>query len=274
MNHQLLNGVKLLIHFNYILAMTRRKINQIWKEGDKVLVIQAHPDDAEYYVGGTIAKMINEGCTVNYATITDGSKGTYDINVDLKALSETRKKEQRAAADVLGVKELFFLDYPDGDLYPSLELRGKLVKIIRTIKPNIVMTLDAWLPYEIHPDHRVAGLMASEATVFAGMPNFYKEQITSGIKPHKPDKIFLFATSSPNVFIDVTGFIERKVEALMKHESQLSLSFPDEFKERNLEKVKTELEKIVKKESKKGRKYIESMKMFRVGAGHFIQERR
>ncbi|MCI4438684.1 PIG-L family deacetylase [archaeon] len=249
--------------------MSRIRERQIWKSGDSVLVIQAHPDDAEYFIGGTIAKMVTEGCTVSYVTITDGSKGTFDINADPKTLSETRKKEQRAAADVLGVSELFFLDYPDGDLYPSLELREKLIKIIRTTKPNIVMALDAWLPYEAHPDHRVAGLMASEATVFAGMPNFYKEQVLSGLKPHTPEKMLLFATYSPNVFIDITKFLEKKVDAIMKHESQLSLSFPNFVKEGNLEEVRKELRRIVRRESKKGKKYVESLKMFRVGAGHF-----
>jgi LmbE family N-acetylglucosaminyl deacetylase len=252
--------------------MARAKTSRIWRDGDKVLVIQAHPDDAEYYVGGTIARMTGDRCTVNYATVTDGSKGTFDVNMDPKVLSEIRKKEQRAAADVLGVKELFFLGYPDGDLYPSLELRGKLVEIIRTVKPNIVMTLDPWLPYEIHPDHRATGLMASEATVFAGMPNFYREQILSGIQPHKPDIILLFATGSPNLFVDITKLIEKKAEAIMRHESQLSLAFPEGFVEGGLEKVRRELVESLRKRSRKGGRYVESMRMFKVGAGHFVRE--
>lgn len=252
--------------------MARVKKSMVWMEGSRVLVIQAHPDDAEYYVGGTIARMVEEGCVVNYATVTDGSKGTFDVNVDPKALSETRKREQRAAADALGVGELFFLDYPDGDLYPSLELRGRLVEIIRRIRPNIVMTLDAWLPYEIHPDHRVTGLMASEATVFAGMPNFYREQILSGISPHKPDLILLFATGSPNLFIDITKFMEKKAGAIMRHESQLPLSFPEGFRKGGLDEVRRELLKSLRRRSRKGGRYVEPMRMFRVGAGHFIRE--
>ncbi len=209
---------------------------------------------------------------MDYATVTDGSKGTYDINMDPGVLSDIRKREQRAAADVLGVKELFFLDYSDGELYPTLELRGKLTEIIRKEKPSIVMTLDAWLPYEPHPDHRVVGLLASEATVFAGMPNFYKEQIFSGIAPHKPDKILLFATGSPNLFIDITRFIGKKVEAIIKHESQLSLSFSETLRKGGLEKVRTELEKSLRKRNRKGDRYMETIKMFKVGAGHFIRE--
>ncbi|MGB9718393.1 MAG: PIG-L deacetylase family protein [Thermoproteota archaeon] len=252
--------------------MARVKTSRIWRRGDRVLVIQAHPDDAEYHAGGTIARMVEEGCVVNYATVTDGSKGTFDVNVDPKVLSETRRKEQRAAADVLGVKELFFLGYPDGDLYPSLELRGRLVEIIRMVKPNIVMTLDAWLPYEIHPDHRVTGLMASEATVFAGMPNFYREQVFSGIAPHKPDAILLFATGSPNLFIDITRFIEKKAEAILKHESQLPLSLPEDLLKKGLEEVRGELVKSLRKEGRRGGRCVEPMRMFRVGAGHFIRE--
>lgn len=252
------------------LFMARAK--KVWRSEDSVLVIQAHPDDAEYYVGGTIARMVEDGCVVNYVTVTDGSKGTFDVNADPKVLSETRKREQRAAADLLGVKELLFLGYPDGDLYPSLELRGKLVEIIRKIKPNIVMTLDAWLPYEIHPDHRVTGLMASEATVFAGMPNFYKEQIFSGIEPHKPDLILLFATGNPNLFIDITEFIEKKAEAIIMHESQLPLSFPEDLLKRGLGEVRRELLKSLRKRSRRGGKYVEPLRMFKVGAGHFIRE--
>jgi LmbE family N-acetylglucosaminyl deacetylase len=252
--------------------MAKVKKYKIWKSGDRVLVVQAHPDDAEYHAGGTIARMIKEGCVVNYATVTDGSKGTYDMNIDPKILSEIRKKEQRVAADVLGVKELFFLDYSDGDLYPSLELRGKLVEIIRLVKPDIVMTLDAWLPYEIHPDHRVAGLMASEATVFAGMPNFYKEQIFSGVEPHKPNIILLFATGNPNLFVDITRFIEKKAEAIMRHESQLPLSFPEGFRKEGLVEVRKALVKSLRKRSRKDGRCVETMRMFKVGAGHFIRE--
>ena len=207
---------------------------------------------------------------MNYVTVTDGSKGTFNVNMDPKALSETRKREQRAAADVLGVKDLFFLDYPDGDLYPSLELRGKLVEIIRKVKPKIVMTLDAWLPYEVHPDHRVTGLMASEATVFAGMPSFHKEQILSGIEAHKPDFILLFATGSPNFFTDITRFIDKKAEAIMKHESQLSLSFPEDLVKKGLEEVKREMVRWLRKRNRKKGRFVEPMRMFRVGAGHFI----
>jgi LmbE family N-acetylglucosaminyl deacetylase len=252
--------------------MARVKTSRVWRNGDRILVIQAHPDDAEYYVGGTIARMTGDGCVVNYATVTDGSKGTFDVNMDPAALSETRKREQRAAADVLGVKELFFLGYPDGDLYPSLELRGKLVELIRKVKPNIVMTLDAWLPYEIHPDHRVTGLMASEATVFAGMPNFYREQTLSGIPPHKPDIILLFATGNPNLFVDITKLIEKKAEAIMKHESQLPLAFREGFGKGNLEEVRKELVKSLRKRSRKEGRYVEPLRMFKVGAGHFVRE--
>ncbi len=253
-------------------VMARAGSKKIWGKGDIVLVIQAHPDDAEYYVGGTIARMVEEGCVVNYATVTDGSKGTFDVNVDPKVLSETRRREQRAAADVLGVKDLFFLGYPDGDLYPSLELRGRLIEIIRTVKPKIVMTLDAWLPYEIHPDHRVTGLMASEATVFAGMPNFYKEQILSGIEAHKPDFILLFATDSPNLFIDIAKHVDKKAEAIMRHESQLSLSFPVDLTKKGLEEVKKELVRNLRRKNRKKGRCVEPMRMFRVGAGHFIRE--
>lgn len=240
---------------------------KIWEGGDVVLLIQAHPDDAEYSVGGTIAKMVDDGCTINYVTVTDGSKGTYDLNADPKELSELRKREQRAAADVLGVKELFFLGYPDGDLYASLELRGKLVEVIRVTKPDIVMALDAWLPYEIHPDHRVTGMMASEAAVFAGMPNFYREQILSGMKPHRPDKVLLFSTANPNVYVDITKFIKHKVEAIVKHESQLSLVFPG-----GAEEAKAKLERIIKRRNRRGSRYVESMRMFKVAAGHFARE--
>jgi LmbE family N-acetylglucosaminyl deacetylase len=252
------------------IIMVRAGSKKIWSKGDRVLVIQAHPDDAEYHAGGTIARMVEEGCVVNYVTVTDGSKGTFNVNMDPKALSETRKREQRAAADVLGVKDLFFLDYPDGDLYPSLELRGKLVEIIRKVKPKIVMTLDAWLPYEVHPDHRVTGLMASEATVFAGMPSFHKEQILSGIEAHKPDFILLFATGSPNFFTDITRFIDKKAEAIMKHESQLSLSFPEDLVKKGLEEVKREMVRWLRKRNRKKGRFVEPMRMFRVGAGHFI----
>jgi len=211
--------------------MQEFKLNEIMKtfvrglpkieELKKVIVFQPHCDDADIGIGGTIAKLSSLGCEVTYVTLTDSSKGTSDPSITSKELAEIRKKEQEEAAKVLGVKELIWLNYPDTELYPSLDLRKKIIEIIRKKKPEAIFTLDPWICYEAHPDHRTTGIVVAEAFMFSGLPNVNREQIEEGLQPHNANYIGFFITSKPNTFVDITDYIDKKLEAVSKHKSQV-----------------------------------------------------
>ena len=120
----------------------------------------ANADDPECGCGGTIAKWAAAGKAVRYLLLTSGDKGSKDRNLRPEQLAAKRETEQRAAADALGVKEVIFLRHPDGLLENSLGLRREVAGYIRNLKPHIVAAIDPWRHYQLHPDHRAAGLAA------------------------------------------------------------------------------------------------------------------
>jgi len=239
-----------------------------------VLVIQAHPDDAEFRVSGTVAKLVRAGDEVYYVTITDGSKGTFDPSSDPTALAKVREAEQREAAEVLGVKEAFFLHLIDGELIPSMELRDALIGYIRRLRPTIVMALDPWLPYNVHPDHRVAGMISAEATAFAGMPSFCKSHLAQGLNEHQPKQIYFFRTSEPNEWVDIGDTIEAKIRAILCHRSQLTLSKELAGEVVDVKEMEARVARDIRKRaaeigSRCGKTYAEAFKVLDVEAGHF-----
>jgi LmbE family N-acetylglucosaminyl deacetylase len=185
-----------------------------------VLAIGAHPDDVEFGCGATLAKWAADGCVVHHLVCTDGSKGTWDASADKVALAARRQIEQREAArrlagDRAGACE--FLGYVDGELDSDLEARGRVARVIRALRPDVVLGHDPWKRYRLHPDHRHAGLLACEGIVAARDPHFYPEH---GIPHHRPDRLLLFEADQPDHVEDVTGWVETKLHALEAHESQ------------------------------------------------------
>jgi LmbE family N-acetylglucosaminyl deacetylase len=192
-----------------------------------VLVVLAHPDDPEFFCGGTIARWTGEGRQVSYCLLTRGDKGSDDGQVDPEQLAVLREKEQRAAAESLGVKEVRFLGLPDGYLTPDLALRREVVRVIRQIRPGIIVTCDPtnFFPndrYINHPDHRAAGQVTLDA-VFpaAGSGLFFPELLAEGLQPHKISQVFVAMPQTANTVIDVTDQFDRKVAALRQHASQI-----------------------------------------------------
>src|SRR5713226_3880583 len=122
--------------------------------GQRILVIMAHPDDAEFICGGTIARLAAEGCDLHYLLVTSGNRGSHEPGMTMQRLAGIREEEQRHAARTLGVGEVSFLGHNDGEVEVNLALRGEMVRVIRQWKPDVVFTFDPWRPYEIHPDHR------------------------------------------------------------------------------------------------------------------------
>lgn len=187
------------------------------------MVIVAHPDDAEFTMAGTIAVWAEAGCQVTYVVCTDGNAGSHEPGMTRERLAEIRRTEQRAACAVLGVGEVVFLGYDDGELQPTLDLRRDLVRMIRQHKPEVVLTSDPTRffsgdRYINHPDHRAAGQAALDAVAPASaMPLLWPD---TG-QPHRVHRVYVYGNGEPNVWIDIDTTIERKIEALKKHASQL-----------------------------------------------------
>lgn len=186
----------------------------------KILCIQPHPDDCEIALGGTLAKLSLENKEIIYLTLTYGSLGTNDPNIKPRELAKIRKEEQEKAAKIIGVKKLLWLNYKDTELPYSPNVRNKIISIIREEKPDIVLAPDAWLPYEVHPDHRHAGLLATEAVFFSSLPNINRIDLEKGFEPHEVPLIGLYYTSKPNFIIDISDTFNIKLSALKEHKSQ------------------------------------------------------
>lgn len=188
----------------------------------RALVVAAHPDDAEFGAGGTIARWTARGAEVRYVVATDGSRGSKDPAMSPHQLAELREAEQRRAAAVLGVAEVHFLRHTDGTLEPTLALRAECSLLIRTFRPDVLLTHDPWKPYQIHPDHRAIGFAVLDGLVAARDHLFQPEQLIAGHPPHETRLVYLWGTDQPDQFVDIAETLERKLEALACHESQVA----------------------------------------------------
>ena len=191
--------------------------------------IQAHPDDQDFTVAGTIAKWTKAGCEFVSIIITSGDSGSNDPakGADYKPqLARLREAEQKAANKVLGIKETVFLHYPDGELVASIPLRKDLTRLIRKFKPEVVVTGDpsGWFygnEYINHPDHRAAAEAATYA-VFpsAGTRMIFPDLLDEGLLPHNVKRLYIHGNENPDTWVDIGETLETKIEALKKHVSQ------------------------------------------------------
>ena len=202
------------------------------------LVVVAHPDDAEFGCGGTLALWAREGWQITLVMCTDASGGGADDAREVgpmqrAAITATRKAEQRAAAKVLGLHEVVFLDHPDGMLQPSIELRKQLVRMMRRFKPTRLLCQPPerlWKPvYRIgrhHPDHLAAGNAAISAMYPAAQNGWdFPELLTEGLFPHKVRELWVMGGAEPNTVIDVSEVFDIKLAALREHHSQLDANW-------------------------------------------------
>ncbi len=199
--------------------------------GQSILVVMAHPDDAEFMSAGSVARWVREGREVVYVLCTDGDKGSADPEVTPERLARTRQAEQRAACAVLGVREVVFLGYPDGLLQNTLELRWDIVRQIRRFRPDAVVCQDPtkrWYSnfYLNHPDHRAAGDAALDA-VFPSARDYHvlPELIQEGLLPHKVRHVYIApGFEDADVWFDITDTIDQKIAALYEHKSQMNVA--------------------------------------------------
>ena len=202
---------------------------------ERVLMIQAHPDDAEFGIGGTVAKWAAAGSEVYYCSITSGDKGTKDPDITGEELVALREQEQLEAAKVLGVKDVIFLRFLDATLEPNLELRRELTRVIRQVRPTALMCFDPTARlhgdgYINHPDHIAAG-EASLAAVFPSCRDrrTFPELLEEGLEPIEVPSVYIFSSHQPNTWIDISDQINTKIEALRKHVTQVGADADLEF---------------------------------------------
>jgi len=192
--------------------------------------IQAHPDDQEFTVAGTLAKWARAGCKIVSVIVTSGDAGSNEPTkgAEFKPdLARLREEEQKAANAVLGIQETVFLRYPDGELEATLALRKDLTRLIRRYRPEVVVTGDPTRrfydnDYINHPDHRAAASAACDA-VFpsAGTRLIFTDLLAEGLEPHNIKRLYLHGSVEPDTWVDTHSSLAAKIEALKKHSSQL-----------------------------------------------------
>jgi LmbE family N-acetylglucosaminyl deacetylase len=194
----------------------------------RVLAVFAHPDDPEFFCGATFARWAAEGAQVTFVLATSGNKGTADPEMTSERLAAIREEEERCAAAVLGVRDVIFMRYNDGELQPSLELRRDIVRVIRINKPDIVVTNDPTVVYVPnrginHADHRAIGEATLDAVYPAARDRLYFPELErdEGLPPHKVQYLYMVRSLNPNIKIDVTDYLEAKIAALREHKSQI-----------------------------------------------------
>jgi len=199
-----------------------------WTDIKRALVIMAHPDDPDFTFAGTATKMVQQGIEVTYLILTNGDKGNHNPEITRNQLIAMRKIEQRNAAEVCGIKDVLFMGEEDGFLRPTPEIRKRVTREIRRIRPQLIICPDPdrYLVgdgYINHPDHRNAGLVALEA-IFpaADNPMFYPDMADEGYHPHKISHLYVIGHADVNARVDVTDVIDTKIEAILCHITQIS----------------------------------------------------
>lgn len=193
---------------------------------EKVLVVVAHPDDVDFGSAGTIAKWVSLGTQVAYCIVTDGDAGGFDLAIDRSKMPAIRHREQTNAANVVGVSDLTFLGYKDGELQATMGLRKDISRRIRQFRPDRVLCQSAERNYEriyaSHPDH----LAAAEATLCAVYPDArnpfaFPELLVEGLEAYSVNDIVMQASPNPNSYTDITDFVDKKLAAILEHTSQM-----------------------------------------------------
>jgi LmbE family N-acetylglucosaminyl deacetylase len=193
----------------------------------RALVVSAHPDDIEFGCAGTVATWTDRGAQVTYCIVTDGSTGTQDRSLMGEGLSKVRKEESQRAAEAVGVTEIAWLDYRDGYVEYSLDLRRDIARVFRRYRPHRYVVMDPTPTiadrFVNHPDHRAVALASLDVTLTAGTtPGHFPELLDEGLDPWRGlRELWIMGPGAKPHVVDITDSIERKIEALMAHKSQV-----------------------------------------------------
>jgi LmbE family N-acetylglucosaminyl deacetylase len=192
----------------------------------RALLVAAHPDDIEFACGGTVALWTDLGAEVTYCIVTDGSTGTQDEDPMGRSLAEVRRDESLQAAAVLGVEDVAFLGYRDGYVTYSLELRRDIARVFRRKRPHRYVVMDpspAIGEFVNHPDHKAVGHASLDVVPTAGTtPGHYPELLEEGVSPWRGlREVWIMGPGSKPVAVDISATVDKKIEALLCHRSQL-----------------------------------------------------
>jgi LmbE family N-acetylglucosaminyl deacetylase len=200
----------------------------------RALALGAHPDDVELQAGGTLAAWARRGVRVELACFTAGEKGSPDPAADPVALAAVRRGEAEAAARALGAAvPVHFLGAVDGELEVTMAMRLAVARLVRTVRPDVVLGHDPWRRWLLHPDHRAAGLLTVDGVVAARDPLYRvptgapprgspdPAPAAEGLAAHRPHTVLLFGTDTPDELVDVTATMEAKLAAVAAHASQV-----------------------------------------------------
>jgi LmbE family N-acetylglucosaminyl deacetylase len=193
---------------------------------ERVLVVTAHPDDVDFGAAGTVALWTDAGVEVVYCICTDGDAGGFDPSVPRSEIGGIRQAEQRAAAKAVGVSDVRFLGYPDGQLVPSFDLRRDISRVIRQVRPQRMLVQSPERDYEriarSHPDHRAAGEAALNAVYPDARNPFAHPQLLEdeGLEAWSVPEVWIMGGPNAQRYMDVTTTFDRKIAALRAHESQ------------------------------------------------------
>lgn len=188
----------------------------------RILCIQPHYDDNDIAAAGILAQLAQKGAELFYLTVTDDLMGVVDASLSNEDAARALKRDQFEAAKIIGVREQYWLGYPDAGEYDYFAVRRDLLKYIRMIQPDFIFTPDPWLTYEGHRDHIQTGLAASEAVMFAGLTKIASSdpKVDAAYKEHEIKGIAFYFTREPNYIADISSTWEEKIGALRCYQAQ------------------------------------------------------
>jgi LmbE family N-acetylglucosaminyl deacetylase len=187
----------------------------------RALAIGAHPDDVEFQAGGTLARWVREGVHVELAYFTAGDKGARDAAANPVEVARVRMAEISAAAAAIGAAGVHLLGAADGELEVTMPLRLAVARLVRTVRPDVVLGHDPWRRWLLHPDHRAAGLLTVDGVVAAREPLYVPELAAEGLPAHRPHTLLLFGTDAPDEVVEIGAVMDVKLAAIRAHRSQL-----------------------------------------------------
>jgi len=191
---------------------------------ERVTVITAHPDDSEFGAGGTVAKLVQDGCEVTYVIATNGNKGSGDRTMTPERLATIRAEEQRHAARTLGVARVEILGYPDGELEDTRDLRRDITRAIRRWRPDLVVTMNPHRTYNLyasHRDHRTIAGVVLDCVYPLARDHMSFPELMPEFEPHKVREVHLMQWENPHVVVDITDVMDLKLKAIACHVSQV-----------------------------------------------------
>lgn len=195
-----------------------------------ILAVSAHADDIDVTAGGSLLRWAQEGAQIYYLLLTDGSRGSADQAASHESVAAQRQADQRAAADIVGAKDVLFLDYTDGCLEVTQDLKRDIVRAIRQVKPDTVVVMDPTFIYSAergminHPDHRAAGQATLDAVYPLARDHLSFPEVASeeGLAPHKVQHVLMTNFEDHNYYVDISEYFDKKMDVIMAHASQFS----------------------------------------------------